>query len=139
MEKVKLRPATLEDARMLLAWRNDEATRAASVGTDAVSWQDHVDWLRASLENPRRKLLIAEAGQPVGTVRIDYGAETELSWTVAPDARGQGHGKAMVLAAMPEGPVIAHIKRGNVASQRIAEAAGFTLAKDGDLQRWERR
>jgi RimJ/RimL family protein N-acetyltransferase len=136
---MKLRPATLDDAALLLEWRNDLLTREASVNTEPVSWDSHVAWLRASLGNPRRKLLIAEIERPVGTVRIDYGEETELSWTVAPDARGRRLGKAMVLAAVPEGQVIAHIKHDNVASQRIAEAAGFRLARGGDLQRWVRK
>jgi RimJ/RimL family protein N-acetyltransferase len=135
---MKLRPATLQDAALLLEWRNDELTREASINAEPVGWDSHIAWLEASLKNPRRKLLIGETDRAVGTVRIDYGEETELSWTVAPDARGQGVGKAMVMAAMPEGPVIAHIKRGNIGSQKIAEAAGFSLARDGDLQRWER-
>lgn len=135
---MKLRPATLEDAELLFGWRNDRQTREASVNTDPAGWEGHLAWLRASLASPARTLLIAETDRPVGTVRIDYRDETELSWTVAPDARGKGLGKTMVLAAMPSGPVIAHIKNGNIASQKIAKAAGFELARDGLLERWER-
>lgn len=123
---------------MLLAWRNDPLTREASVNADLVAWESHVDWLSALLENPGRTLLVAQTDRPVGAVRIDRGDEVEMSWTVAPDARGQGHGRAMVAAAAPEGPAVAYIKRTNGASQRIASAAGFVLARDGELQRWER-
>ncbi|MFN4288897.1 MAG: GNAT family N-acetyltransferase [Brevundimonas sp.] len=136
---MKLRAATLDDAERLLEWRNDPLTREASVNMDPVPLEAHVGWLTASLQNPNRTLLVAEVdGRPVGTVRIDRGHETEMSWTVAPDARGRGFGKQMVSAAMPEGTVIAHIKAGNVASQKIAQSSGFTLTRDEALQRWER-
>jgi RimJ/RimL family protein N-acetyltransferase len=133
-----LRPATLDDAEMLFAWRNDPLTREASVNTDVVTWKGHLAWLRASLENPKRRLLVAETENPVGTVRIDYGDETEISWTVAPGARGKGIGTEKVKGALPEGPLIACIKRANIASQQIAKAAGFVLVSDHDLQRWKR-
>lgn len=136
---MKLRPATIDDASLLLEWRNDPLTREASVNTDPVGWDGHVEWFRSSLTNPNRKLLVVEVNEePVGTVRIDYGDETEISWTVAPSARGRSLGKQMVQAALPDGPVIAHIKRENIASQRIAQAAGFKLVCDEPLQRWSR-
>jgi RimJ/RimL family protein N-acetyltransferase len=136
---VKLRRATIEDAAMLLRWRNDPATREASINTDIVSLDAHIVWLRASFENPTRTLLIAETDVPVGTVRIDQSAEgAELSWTVAPEARGRGYGMEMVRLALPmSGRVFAQIKGGNIASQKIAKAAGFSLGEDGDFQRWE--
>ena len=136
---IVLRPATMADAGLLLRWRNDPATRAASVNPAEVGRQEHLAWLEASLRSPTRTLLVAELdGAPVGTVRIDRGAETELSWTVAPGHRGKGLGKAMVQAAVPEGDVVARIARDNAASQAIALAAGFTLEEDGALQRWRR-
>jgi RimJ/RimL family protein N-acetyltransferase len=136
---MKLRPATLDDAKLLFDWRNDPLTREASITTEPVAWEGHLKWLQATLQNPRRALLIAETDRPVGSVRIDWGEPTELSWTVAPEARGQGVGRAMVSAAVPDGMVIAHIKQENVGSQKIAEAAGFRLVHDGALQRWEHR
>ncbi len=135
---LRLRAATLEDAPLLFEWRNDPLTREASVNEAPVEWDQHLSWLRASLETGDRELLIAEAdGEPVGVVRIDHGEETELSWTVAPSARGRGLGKAMVRMALPSGPVIATIKRENRASQRIAQAVGLHLTRDAALQRWE--
>lgn len=133
-----IRPAILEDAILLFEWRNDRLTREASINSDSVPLESHMDWLRSSLANPNRKLLIAETDRPVGTVRIDYSDETELTWMVAPDARGLGIGKAMLSAAIPEGPVIARIKSGNVASQRLAASVGFQLLSDGVLQKWKR-
>lgn len=132
-----LRPARDSDAATLFDWRNDDATRAASKNRDKVDWDSHLAWFRQSLANPDRDLLIAERdGRPVGTVRIDRGEQTELSWTIAPDARRTGVGTEMVTKALPRGLVIAHIRQDNVASQKIARAAGFALAEDGPLQIW---
>ncbi|MCB1836368.1 MAG: GNAT family N-acetyltransferase [Alcanivoracaceae bacterium] len=126
---MKLRPVTLADARRLHDWRNDAQTRAASLSTAPVSWEDHLAWLSASLDNPARTLMIAERdGTAVGTVRADArNGMQELSWTVAPDARGQGVAKEMVLmfrATLPD-KVCARVREDNMASRRIAEALGL--------------
>jgi ribosomal protein S18 acetylase RimI-like enzyme len=77
--------------------------------------------------------LIAEAGGvPVGTVRADLGEEGWLlSWTVAPEHRGRGHGKTVVAMAaeLLAGPLLAEIKTANAASVAIAEAAGLSLVR----------
>ncbi len=126
------RNATIADADLLLRWRNDAATRANSVHGEIITIADHLRWLAATLQNSKRKLLIAEeGGAPVGTVRIDVGDSgvQELSWTVAPEARGRGVGKAMVaLAIVPlRGAIAAVVKAVNTPSLRIVQILGFTL------------
>lgn len=136
---IQVRPARISDAELLFAWRNDESTRQASINVEPVAWEDHVRWLTASLANRNRRLLIAELeGVPVGTVRIDQGERTEISWTVSPGMRGKGVGKAIVSRSLPHGEVTARIKHDNVASQKIAASAGFMLVIDRDLQEWVR-
>jgi predicted acetyltransferase len=64
-------------------------------------------------------------------------------WTIAPEARGRGYGKKMVCQALllpvAKGQkILAQIKKENVASQKIAESAGFVLDfedEDGN-QKW---
>ena len=126
-----LRPATLEDAKILFEWRNDPQARAASHNQDKISFKAHLSWLKDSLVNPDRKLYIAEEdGVRVGTVRADWteGAFT-LSWTVRPEFRGKGVGKRMVslLAKQITEPIRAEVKVGNLASIRIAREAGLQL------------
>lgn len=128
-ETITLRLATLQDADLLLDWRNDPGTRLASHGAAAVQREEHVSWLTKSLSNANRKLLVAEEnGVPVGTVRADFSdGAWELSWTVAPAARGRGVAKRMValLAHQIAQPIRAEIKTGNVASTLVAEHAGM--------------
>jgi RimJ/RimL family protein N-acetyltransferase len=129
-----LRPATIDDADALLAWRNDPATRALSHNNDAVERNDHMDWLARSLANPDRRLLVAERdGVPVGTVRADLSNGVyDLWWTVAPQARGQGVAKDMVAmaAALIRGTIRAQVLRGNEASVQVALHAGMKLVQE---------
>ena len=139
MEKLHLRPATMDDSELLLVWRNDPVVRQASHDQSKIELHSHQIWLRESLENPDRMIFVAELDDvPVGTVRSDFQNGTyELSWTVAPEAREQGLGKQMVdmLASQIEGPIRAEVRIGNVASVRIAEHVGMTLQiiEDGIL------
>ncbi len=130
----RLRPARLDDAGLLFAWRVDPGTRAASHRTGALQFDDHLSWLRRSLADPNRQILVAERdGLPVATVRAELsGGVWELSWTVAPEQRGRGVGRAVVatLARRIRDPIMAEIKVNNIASRRIAEHAGMRLVHE---------
>jgi len=133
---LNIRPVTLDDARVLFNWRNDPLTRKNSRTQDEVPWENHVAWLgkRVRGEVPSCKLYIAEdAGVPVGTVRADEeGGVVEISYTVAPDHRGKGVGKRMVVqfaqTVLPPGTKLkAEIKKGgNESSEHIAKALGLS-------------
>ncbi|MEJ2681392.1 MAG: GNAT family N-acetyltransferase [Gammaproteobacteria bacterium] len=135
-ETIILRPATTEDADILLEWRNDPETRKASHNTAEVQRNDHVSWLSRTLGNPERRLCVAEEdGDPVGTVRADFADGVwELSWTVSPRARGRGVAKRMValLANEISEPIRAEVKAGNTSSARIAEHAGMVFERETD-------
>lgn len=135
-EEITLRPATLNDAEMLLEWRNDPDTRKASHNTAEVQMDDHISWLSHTLSNPNRKLYVAEEdGYPVGTVRADFSDNVwELSWTVAPRERGRRVGKRMVatLSKQISDPIRAEVKKGNISSARIAEHAGMEFEREAE-------
>ena len=131
-----LRKVTLEDAELLLEWRNDESTRNASHNTNEVSLDEHVNWLGNSIHNNNRKLFIYEKdGLPYGTVRADFdGSLWELSWTVSPNLRGKGVAKEMVTALIGVigSNVRAEVKRENIASVKVAESVGMKLDYEKD-------
>lgn len=137
------RPARREDAAQLRRWRNDPLTRAASIQTAAVSESEHLQWLEGLLTDSQRQLLVAwRKEQPVGCVRFDFGpSETEVSWTVAPEARGHGIGSKMVQLAVSQRTeaLMARVRLDNPASARIAESAGLTLDQTIDQVRYFRR
>jgi RimJ/RimL family protein N-acetyltransferase len=136
VHRITLRAASFDDAATLYRWRTDQATRAASHDTTEITFDAHTAWLTKPLADPTRTSYIAEHnGLPVGTVRADLrDGVCRLSWTVAPEYRGQGLGTEMVglLAASIRGPITADVKLGNLASIRIAESAGMRLAREQD-------
>jgi len=131
-----LRKVTFEDWKILLDWRNDIETRKNSHNMELVVEENHKKWLNSILTNENRQLFIALENEiPVGTVRADFdkqNIEYELSWTISPDFRGKGIGKIMVkiLADRLQAKIRAEIKKGNIASVRIAEYAGMTFKKE---------
>ena len=135
MDEIKLRRATVGDAKRLYDWRNDSATRDNSLSHEPVGWEPHLKWLERCLADPCRALYIAEiTGAVVGTVRADFdGREYELSWTVAPEQRGKGLGLGMVRALIDTLPADAcyqaTVLQGNEASHRIAQAVGMQVAE----------
>ncbi len=130
-----LRNVTFEDWRLLLDWRNDIETRKNSHNMKLVDEENHKKWLNSILENEDIRLFIAlENKIPIGTVRADFckhNAEYELSWTISPDYRGKGKGKIMVklLVDKLQANIKAEIKKGNIASMKIAEYAGMKFKK----------
>lgn len=142
-EELVLRPANPDDARRLWNWRNDLETRMNSVTQHEVPWESHRTWLTNSLQNPSRILVIAEVGSvPVGTVRYDLRQsprDWEISWTVAPEARGQGIGTRMVeeaLRARSGQRLWARIKSENHASIAIAERVGMQFSHREEELLW---
>lgn len=151
--RVALRPVTDADADRLLAWRNDPDTRAMSRNRAEVSREAHVVWLADARVHPTRKLFVAERdGAPVGQVRLDdegHGA-FELSFTVAPEARGGGLAVELLRAAEVRArevgatTLLAEIRAENSRSLRAFRAAGWygfsTRTRDGHaFVRAERR
>ena len=136
-----LRPATMDDATILLHWRNDPETRAMSSDTSEIATEDHMAWL-AKRGKGRRDLgaiFIAKLdGTPIGTGRIDRKWDALalkmdsclLGYSLDPGWRGQGYGKQLVSALVREaqlmgyGSVGCRIKRNNVKSLLCAVNGG---------------
>jgi RimJ/RimL family protein N-acetyltransferase len=130
---LQLRPATLDDAALLLSWRNEPLSRQASHSTAEIQFDTHYRWLAETLASVHRKLYIAESdGTPLGSVRADYVNDTwKLSWVVSAEQRGRGVARRMVslLVEGLSGCVCAEVREGNHASSRVAEHAGLRLVK----------
>lgn len=135
-----LRPATCADSALLWTWRNDPATRAASLNTAEVGEREHVQWVKETLARPDRRLYVGTLGErPVATARLDIEDDAAtVSVTVAPEERGSGLGTALVRAVSDEAfattavqRLVAVVKRDNAASRRAFAHAGFDLVDDG--------
>jgi UDP-2,4-diacetamido-2,4,6-trideoxy-beta-L-altropyranose hydrolase len=150
---LRLRAATLDDGRLLLAWRNDRETRRQSFNQAPVPWVSHRAWLTAKLADQRCQLHVALAGTaPVGQVRTERlsRSSAEVHIALAPQARGRGlASRVLELVArdarrsLGVALLVAHIRPDNVASVIAFVKAGFvfrrlTTIKDTRCYRLER-
>jgi RimJ/RimL family protein N-acetyltransferase len=91
---VTLRPVVAEDCDVILRWRNEPATRAASFDTSVIAPVAHRRWLLASLRRADRRLYVVRAdGTDCGVVRIDGAAGqggVSIFLTAACHGRGIG-------------------------------------------------
>lgn len=143
---MRIRPVTIDDAPLLLSWRNDPDSRASSRNTHMVDPAEHQDWLAAALERPDALLMIAEddGGVPVGHVRFVSSADGyEVSIVLAPDQRGKGQGRAVLQAAQevffathPGHPPKAFVRADNLASHRLFRGAGYVLTDSDEVGSW---
>ena len=133
---IKLRPATLSDARLLFDWRNDPSTYCQFRIAEPVTWAEHHAWLTMMLRNGSEILIAEKEREPIGVVRFRMTAEAwvnpprpawDISVTIDNKFRGQGLGYLVLRMATKENrlPLIAEIKRINTASVRIFERCGF--------------
>lgn len=130
-----VRPARMDDAHLMFEWRNHPATRQSARDDREISWADHEAWIKRTLDNPQRCLLIAEVGHcPVGVIRFDFkGTQAEVSLYLDPALHGLGLGKRMLhageasaMTAWPRLEVItAEALEDNLGSQRLFLDAGY--------------
>lgn len=97
-EFLQLRPATMDDARMLFDGRNAEDVRRWSVESHAIDWASHLIWLAATLVNDQRLLLVAETVDgPVGVLRYDrVDTRADVSIYLFEGRFGLGWGRALL-------------------------------------------
>lgn len=136
-DAVALRPATWGDRELLWEWANDPETRRASFSREQIPWDRHLEWLRARLDAPDSRLLVAAdaAGAPVGQVRFDFaGPEATISVSIAPQSRGRGLGSRTIASACDDllgrgevDVVHAYIRPENAASVAAFRRARFEV------------
>jgi len=109
-------------------------TIAASRRQYPLAFDEYAQELRQAIAADALFIAEEEDGRSVGMVKLDRGRWTELSWTVAPEARQQGYGRHIVAAAIGRinGPIVAEIRVENLASVKIAEANGFIRSAEHD-------
>ena len=138
-ELLEFRNASMADADMLLAWRNDPEVRSVSFNNSIIQPDEHQQWLARSIAMPNRILLMAEdrQGNAIGKIQIDFTSEAMNSVTigivVGQGHRGRGLGtiliekstSALFKAERNVQQIVAHVKPGNLASERAFRKAGF--------------
>jgi spore coat polysaccharide biosynthesis protein SpsF len=135
--EIRIREATINDAKILFDWANDRGTRQNSFNSDAIEWNDHILWFTKKLMDSTSSIFILlDNENPAGVVRFEVNENTIIGVTVAPGYRGRGLGAEIIKIACNSywdnnsEDILAYIKKGNVASQRVFEKSGFTFQKE---------
>jgi len=136
--RLRLRPATLEDCRLLWEWANDPVARRASFSLECISWEDHIRWFRTKLSDQSCYfyVLLSEEDAPIGQMRFDTSSnEAEINVSVAPNYRSRGYGARGIRIASKclfqetdITRIYAHIKPDNDASIRAFTEAGYRVS-----------
>jgi len=147
-----LRRTTAHDAYALWLWRNEEESRRVSFEQAPIGWAEHVDWLRDRLDDAGAIVLVAEFadGRPVGSIRFDTQDDwrtARLSFVLAPEVRGQGLARPLVLEGVqylrgshPRAAIHAEVRSVNERSLRVFRGAGWIedASSDGCVRFWSR-
>ena len=139
-----LRNATIEDAQDVFNWRNDPETRENSFNKEEIDLESHMLWFgkRLGRENTLMYILM-NGNKKVGNIRIDIeGTTGEISYMIAPKARGKGYGKKILallektLSETEAGERINRLKgsvlKNNKASCRCFVSNGYTQSEEED-------
>jgi len=117
-QAIEFRRETMNDAELLLSWRNDPITLANSFNAD-LAIDEHIAWLSGSLARILYRFDLD--GGLVGTLREDWERvsntwKIEVSFTIAPEHRGKGDGKEMLqqYVSLSCYPLTARIKEFNL-------------------------
>lgn len=135
-DTLAIRAAEPDDADLLFAWRNHEATRAFSRDSGKVEADEHRQWFDRVMRDPARRLFVATiADRPVGIIRFDFSSESraEVSLYIDPDMHGLGLGPHLLLkgeTASQAATVDATVLTANRASQRLFERCGYQRISD---------
>ena len=138
---LRLRPATIDDAPQLLAWRNDPEVRSVSFENNVVSLSTYQLWLQRKLDQDDCSLWIAvnRSGESIGQVRLEELGSNEATIRISLDQvrRAKGLGRSLIEKAcglaFEQNPqllsIVAQILPGNVASERAFRSVGFVQSQ----------
>lgn len=136
--KVKFRKATLEDSRLIFDWSNDDLVRQNSFNSAKLIFENHNQWFSNKLKDKEQIFLIAlvdniEAGLVRFTIETEY---TIVGISISKPYRGKQLAVKFLIASAQEYfktntlPILAYIKKDNIASVKSFENAGYLFLKE---------
>jgi UDP-2,4-diacetamido-2,4,6-trideoxy-beta-L-altropyranose hydrolase len=136
--KISLRPANIDDRKIIWEWANDPLSRRASFSSERILWEQHIHWFELKLNDSNCMFLVVQIPVSilVGTVRFQIERDNAvISINIAPGHRGRGIGReAIRLSSMllfqttSTQTIHAIIKTENTRSIKAFEKAGYRNA-----------
>jgi len=140
-EELRLRRVREQDCRLLWEWANDPEVRESSFSPAPITWEEHVRWFTARLNDPHcfHFIGVDENDLPLGQVRFDLqGDEAEIDVSVDRQRRGQRYGSSLIEIGAEEMLLCtrARLIHGYVKPQNEASIRAFTRAgfRDSGLE-----
>ena len=138
VSKLTIKNADTNDCIDIFNWRNNPESRKMFLISRKVSWDEHKEWFKNSLLNPRKVLLICydEIKEKVGIVRFDIeNTQTLISINLNPSKRGRGLSSQCLTESIkffvsnynPKGRIVAIVKEENIRSIKSFKSSGFIL------------
>lgn len=124
-----------KDMEDLFQWRNHPEVRKNSLNSELILWQQHQTWFNNKINDPKSITYIAfYCEKKIGSIRFDEKEDlVRISVMVNPDYFGQGFGSKIIKLGSEKfieekkinKPLIAEIKKDNIASIKAFQKAGF--------------
>ncbi len=134
-KKLRLRLVQQEDCRLLWEWSNDPEVRAISFFSEAIPWEQHVEWFASKINSTACILYIAVDRNEIPVGQIRYDIETNqaiVSINIDNKFRHQGYGSHLIKIGCKKlfhdsdvKTINAYIKPSNQVSIRAFSKAGF--------------
>ncbi|QXP73887.1 GNAT family N-acetyltransferase [Tenacibaculum sp. HL-MS23] len=135
--KIDIRKVNKNDVRLLFDWSNDTLTRQNSYQSKEISFSEHKKWFTNKIKDNNSLLLIGiKNNQSVGLIRFDIMEENStIGITLDKNFRGKKLAQILLIEAAKKyfkefkKPILAYIKKENVASVKSFEKAGYNYYK----------
>ena len=137
---ILLRPISESDYKVIWHWRNHLNVRKGFFNTEPVSWKEHKKWIDFKITDSDTKIYIAMQGDDrVGIIRFEIKKDyAEVSTNLNPDFFYRGLGSNIIKIGTDRFlnetkialPIIAEIKKDNIASKKAFTRAGYEIIKD---------
>lgn len=144
-DELTIRKVESKDVDLLFDWSNDELVREQSFTSDLITYSTHCDWFENKLKSNDSLMFIVEMNAiPAGIVRFESNNESStISVSIDKLYRGKGFGMEIIKIGVAEYfkvkdlPILASIKKDNIASIKSFEKAGFSYFKQEDINATE--
>ncbi len=137
-----IRPVRWDDRFVIWMWRNDPQTRRMERSADYVGWDGFKSWLKGSLSDPCRRLLLADTLRDSLAI-CQFTLQVDGSATVGINMNPRFRGRRLAVQlledciaearrTLPFKQLRANIRAENEASRRAFAKAGFVEVNDHD-------
>ena len=138
INKIKIRKVNIGDKDLVYNWANDKLVREQSFFTAPISYDVHCKWFKNQLHDKNHLFFIITINNMnAGIVRFKIKLKSSaIGLSISKEFRGKNLGTKFIKIATNEYfksnelPILAHIKKNNIASIKIFERASFVYLKE---------